>query len=243
MGIFVHILSSRKKLNITSLSMTGAYHTGINKENQDSVYHADKNGVYVISLADGVSECSEARCGAETASSAITNLLLNKGNYLLGFEKNKIAEMTLSHIKAELEYRAVSDDKDIKEYSSTVAGVFYDRKTEPLLSINLGDSMIIAVENGCCRIFSMPSDSTMGCCVTTTHNAEKDLSVNIVNASGIEAMIIFSDGAWKHLFERNRLKSEIIHIFENQEYDRLKKYLSESNSFDDCSFIALDMRK
>ena len=101
--------------------------------------------------------------------------------------------------------------------------------------------MILAVENGRVYIFSMPSDSTSGCFVTTTRDAENNISIKTVSTNKMECIVIFSDGAWKHLFKGNKLKPEIIKIFENKEFEKLKVYLNQQNCFDDCSFIALIM--
>lgn len=230
-------------MKITSFSKKGIYHSQSNTENQDAVCYAEENGACVITLADGVSECSESKRGAETASKALTNLLIDKGSYLLQFEKREIASMTLSHIREELDDHAAHENKTINDYSSTIAGVLFDETKKTLMTLNLGDGMIIAVKKGCCKILSMPSDSSSGCCVTTTNNAENSTIVNVDNNSDWESVIIFSDGAWKLLFERNKLKAEIISMFENQRFDHLKQYMNRQNSFDDSSFIALSINK
>ena len=228
-------------MKITSFSRIGQYHQQTDTENQDAIHYSEKNGVYVIALADGVSECKEAKCGAETASSSITNLLVNKGRNLLQYDKPRMAGFVLSHITAELEYCAARDKTSIIEYSSTIASVYLDIIHQTLVSFNLGDGMIIAVENGRVSIFSMPSDSTSGCCVTTTRDAEKNIIIKNVSTDNMECIVILSDGAWKHLFKRNKLKPELIKVFENKEFEKLKVYLNQQKCFDDCSFIALNM--
>ena len=106
----------------------GANHGDGAGENQDALCHAQNKEFCVISLADGVSTCREAKCGAEIASSAITNLLLKKGDYFLEFGNEQIAELALSHILYELKERAENDSQNLEDYSSTVASVLVDKK-------------------------------------------------------------------------------------------------------------------
>ena len=66
---------------IKEFSNMGNCHVEINDKNQDAIYYGSNRNFTVILLADGVSACREAKCGAEIASRAITNLLLKKGDY------------------------------------------------------------------------------------------------------------------------------------------------------------------
>lgn len=227
---------------IKELSEMGIYHIGRNGKNQDALCHAGNQNFSVISLADGVSACKEAKSGAEIASRAITDLLLKRGEYFLEFENCQIAEFTLSHILFALKQRAENDAEDIEEYSSTVASVLLDKKKKRMLCFNLGDGIIMAAEKGRCRVLAMPADSSAGCCVTTTASAIKMASVKLFEAGSVESVVICSDGAWRQMFDRNKLKPEVSGLLANSEYDGLKDYLVGQNCFDDYSFISLNMR-
>lgn len=228
---------------IKKLSEMGVHHINEDGENQDALCHAQNRNYCVISLADGVSTCKEAKSGAEIASRAITNLLLKKGEYFLEFGNEQIAEFTLSHILFELKQHAVNDSKDIEEYSSTVAGVLVDKKKKRMLCFNLGDSIIIASGKGKCRVLAMPADSLSGCCVTTTKGAATMASVRLLDASSVESVVICSDGAWRQMYDKNKLKPEVSGLLANNEYDGLRDFLMGQKCFDDYSFISLDMRK
>lgn len=228
---------------IKELSGMGTHHIEGNGENQDALCHAQNKDFCVISLADGVSTCKEAKSGAEIASRAITNLLLKKGGHFLEFRSEQIADFALSHILFELEKCAENDSENIEEYSSTVASVLVDKKKKRILCFNLGDSIIMATGKGKCRVLAMPADSSSGCCVTTTKSAASMASVKLFDASSIESIVICSDGAWRQMFDKNKLKPEVFNLIANNEYDGLRDFLVEQNCFDDYSFISLDMRQ
>lgn len=228
-------------MNINELSNIGRHHIDANEDNQDAICHGQNRYFSVISLADGVSTCPEAKSGAEIASKAITNLLLKKGEYFLEFEVEQIAEFALSQILYEVKQRAAQDSKDINDYSSTISSVLVDKKKRKMLSLNLGDSIIMAVENGLCRVIDVPSGNSSGCYVTTTKNVSTMISVKVLDVSLFESIVICSDGAWRHMFIKNKLKPEVATLLLNNEYDGLKEFLIKQNCFDDYSFISLDM--
>lgn len=228
---------------IKELSKMGANHGDGAGENQDALCHAQNKEFCVISLADGVSTCREAKCGAEIASSAITNLLLKKGDYFLEFGNEQIAELALSHILYELKERAENDSQNLEDYSSTVASVLVDKKKKRILCFNLGDGIILASGKGKCRVLAMPADSSSGCCVTTTKSAAKIASVKIFDDDTLESIVICSDGAWRQMFDKNRLKPEVHSMLVNNEYDELMHFLLVQNCLDDYSFISLNMQR
>ena len=228
---------------IKELSEMGTHHLDTNGENQDALCHAQNQKLCVISLADGVSTCKEAKSGAKIASRAITDLLFEKGENFLEFESEKVAEFALSHILFELKQRAKKDSKTVEEYSSTIASVLVDKKKKRMLCFNLGDSIIMAVSNGKCRVLVSPADSSSGCCVTTTKGAVTMASVNMLDTALVESVVICSDGAWRQMFDKNKLKSEVSYLLANSEYDGVKDFLIGQNCFDDYSFISFDMRQ
>lgn len=229
---------------ITVLNEIGSNHKENGTENQDVICHGRNSKFSVISLADGVSSCREARSGAETAARAITNLFLKKGDYFLDFEEKEVAELSLSHICWELKKEADAGNEEVEAFSSTLASVLIDRRKKRMLCLNLGDGMILSSGGGRCRILAMPSDSRDGCCVTTTQGASSMVTVKLLDlGSEDESVMICSDGAWKLMCFQNRLKPEIYDMLAGHEYGELRRYLAAQKHFDDCSFISLDMRK
>ena len=228
---------------IKELSRMGTYHTMADCENQDALCHGTSKGLCVISLADGVSTCREARRGAVIASQTITSLFLKKGTYFLKMEEAQIADLALSHILHELKQQALETSGDVTDFSSTVASVLVEKKRKRMLCFNLGDGIILASGNGRCKVLCMPSASSSGCCVTTTHRAEKMVAVKLCDIGSMDSVVICSDGAWREMFLKNRLRPEVERMIAGSEYDALKEFLISRNCFDDYSFISMDMRQ
>ncbi len=228
---------------IKVLSQMGKRHALADGENQDAVCHENSKDLCVISLADGVSTCKEARHGAIIASQAITNLFLKKGERFLKCADKQIADFALSHILTELKRKAADTSQPVEAYSSTVASVLVDKKEKRMLCFNLGDGIIIAAGKGRCKVLGMPADSTSGCCVTTTKRAENMAFVKICDIGSIDSVVICSDGAWREMFSKNKLKPEVGCMLSNNEYDALGSFLIKQNCFDDFSFVSMDMRQ
>lgn len=224
-------------------------------DNQDYICSGGEGSFSVITLADGVSSCAKGGTGARISADTLTRILLKKGSLLQGFkevQKNKenpkykekeIAEVVLAEIMFELEKIAAEDNVPVEEYSSTLAAVLHDRSTRKLLCISIGDSMIIGTSGEGCYVLTNPFESSAGCCVTTTEGAAAQAEVRIIDDSQFDSVIIFSDGAWRQLFERNRLKKEITGMLTEGDYDELSAYLKKKDGNDDYSFISMDIRK
>ena len=173
----------------------------------------------------------------------LIKLFLRKGDFLLSSKSNKSSELIVSHVLYELHKKALNDGIDINEYSCTLTGVLTDIKAEKMLYFSLGDSIVIAVpKNGSrCKILTHPDDSADGVCVTTTKNAVLMSKLNVISTKEFAAVIIFSDGAWHEIFDKNILKKEVIEILMSHNYKRLKEFLNNRKIFDDYSFIALNL--
>ena len=232
-----------KKIIIKKFSKIGTYHSNNGVENQDVVLSGNTARFAVITLADGVSSCAKSQTGALIASKAITNLLLKKGDYFLEFEKNKTADLAVSHILYELNQTAGEIGDNTKEYSSTISSILYDKRTKKMLFFNLGDGMILSTANGRCSILSIPADSSEGCPVTTTKNVHLMVNTNVIDASEIDSVLICSDGAWKQMFKKNLMRENVQKMVENGDYNNLQTYLESQDIFDDCSFISMYLKK
>ncbi len=226
---------------IFKFTSKGEYHSEGNMDNQDVIQSGENDRFIVISLADGVSSCKRAKEGAELACREITSMLLKKGDYFLEFEPGQTAAFILSHIQYELKNKADEENADIEEYSSTLTSVLYDKEKKKLLFFNLGDGIILTANGSQCQVVSMPSDSTNGCCVTTTENAEKTVSVKVTDAGRLDSIIICSDGAWRQLFENGRLIPEAADDLKKGDFNDLKTFMEGKARYDDSSFISMDL--
>ena len=225
---------------ICKYSGIGTRHATCGGENEDAICTRENDRYTAISLADGISACRRARAGAEIASEAMSNLLAERGKYLLDFPRQGVVEVAISHILTKLQRQADQETGAVEDYSSTVTGVLFDRQERRLLCFNLGDGMILAQTGGQSQILSMPSDSFSGCCATTTRNAGRMAKVKVAETDRMGSVLLCSDGAWRQMFDRNRLKPAVSSLLVNHDWKGLETYLSRQQCPDDYSFAALD---
>ena len=227
---------------ITYMSKTGVYHEKQGIENQDFICGANNSRYSTICLADGVSACKYAKTGAETACKVSADILINHAERIFSADSREAVYIILKKVRNELE--KLSKNSDIQEYSSTLACVLCDRANNKIFYLNLGDSLIMAGKKDVCRIISQPCDSRNGLAdVTTAENAEILADSGIMDADGLESVILCSDGAYNLMYNRTRINSEIKSAITEKNFNSLKSILSEKENFDDCSFIALDLNK
>lgn len=222
-------------------------HVNDNKLNQDFVMSGENNNLYAAALADGVSSCSQAVTGAVISCRVLIKLFLLKGDFLMSSESEseikKSLELISSHVLYELNNKAAHDCINLEEYSCTLAGVLADIKNDKILYYSTGDSVIIAVpkDGSKCIVLTQPDNNSDGVCVTTTENAAMMSQLNILSARNLSSIIIFSDGAWHEIFDRNIMKQEVRELLMKHDYNKLKDFLNGHEIFDDYSFIALDL--
>lgn len=230
-------------MRIQAMSHMGQYHTDANGTNEDVVCSGQNNRLCVISLADGVSTCREAKAGADIASKAITHLFLTKGNLIMNLDNGRLADLVFSHVLHELKKQAARMGLAVEDLSCTVTSILIDKKSGKMLCYHLGDSMILAVGNGKCRVLGMPSFSTDGCIVTTTENGQRKACVSWFDARAFESVAIVSDGAWQNMFSKNRLRQDVTTMLIHGDYGTLEEYLASKKCADDYSFISADTRE
>lgn len=224
---------------IDMLSKKGSRHSAQNEENQDAICFEENRTFIVMTLADGASACYKAKEGAAVTSRSLVRLLAQKGDWFFDSDNNQIARTLLFHVLYELKEQSITEGISIEEYSSTMAGVVYDKKRKALLYFSLGDSLILGTDGERCKVLAMPANSMNGCCVTTTKNAAEMMDVGIVENCDLNSVLICSDGAWREMYDKNRLKPEVAGFICRNEYDSLKEFLSAQSCADDYSFISL----
>lgn len=226
------------------MSKTGTYHMQTHTENQDAVQSCAKGRLAGLFLADGMSACAQAGSGARRSCQAMKHLMMSKGDCLMDvFTETEIAELTLSHVQHELCLLAQREGNPVEDYASTLACAVLDRKTGRLLTLNLGDGLIAGVRRGELQILAMPDDTTDGCCGTITRNAAARTAVQVVDAAELDAVFVCSDGAWRELFDGTRLRAETARLLREGTCADLAEYLRQTEAFDDCSFVSMDLTK
>ena len=226
-----------------TFTKTGTGHLERNEENQD-VVHFEENGRYsVITLADGVSSCTNGKEGAEIASRELKRLLFEKASHFMSFDEGTVAELSLAHILWELERYARENQISVEELSSTLAGALYDKKTKQLLLVNLGDGMIITGNREGCFLAARPSDSRYGTTVTTTYGARNEMKVRKLDGTKFESVYLCSAGAWRCMFDRIQMTEPVQKMIRNNNYRKLGTYLTSRNPFDDCTFVGMKLKQ
>lgn len=221
---------------IHEFSRLGKQHDAI----QDYTCHYEDDKYLCIVLADGVSTCARSGEGARVAADALLNMFSRKASVLLDLDDDSVRDFALSHVVYELNKAASAAGEDVIAYSSTLAACLYDKKEERHLVFSIGDSMVMAMGYGRCNLLGMPDDSSSGCPVTTIHDASK--YTRIVRGEGnYEMFMALSDGAWREMFERNRLKDEVQTILNECDIKALEQFLEQQDPFDDCTFIVAEV--
>lgn len=221
----------------------GEYHNFDPMQNQDALCIAQDERYIVLTLADGVSSCRQAKAGATIACQALNDLLLHHASLLFSMEEGQITDLVLMQIHHCLKQQADKDRQDVTEYSSTLAGVLVDAQSHQVLLIQLGDSIILGTAGDKTQVLAAPADSRYGCPVTTTQNVEKTMTVNTLDWGELDSILLCSDGAWRYLFQQNIVKPEVNNWLLHRRYDCLEEYLSQQHCFDDNSFMAVDLTK
>ncbi|MBQ8688728.1 MAG: protein phosphatase 2C domain-containing protein [Ruminococcus sp.] len=228
---------------VNLFSRAGSCHGYRDAENQDAVLFRKNDRFSVITLADGISVCSAARKGAEAACAAVTDILVRKGGFFMKFDQGKTVDFLLSHILYELKKLAEQEGQAVEEYSSTIASVLVDHATGKMLCFSLGTSLILAAGNGRCRVLTVPSDSTEGCCCTTTVYAADMAQAVVTDAAAWDIVLICSDGAWRLMYDRGHLNEQVREMLLNQECARLECFIEEKECADDYSCISMNLQE
>lgn len=223
-------------------SVAGKYHDFKSENNQDALLYRENGKYYAMVLADGVSTCAHSREGAMIACETVIGFLLEQSERLFCMDERDIANSIVQNVRYHLEKKVEEYHNSIDDYSSTLACVLIDNMNNRMLYFSVGDSLITATKNDNCYVVAMPSDSRNGCCVTTSFNAFSMSKVGIIDIGDISSVMISSDGAWHLMYRRNRMQQDIKDTIVKHEYDKLKEMLLEKERFDDCSFVAMDLR-
>jgi hypothetical protein len=100
--------------------------------------------------------------------------------------------------------------------------------------------MIAAVGENGCEIAAVPDEDEF-CCTTVTKGASTRIKTDIKSARLWERVMICSDGAWRLMFEKTKIKKDVCKFLIEGDFDSLGEYLKNEERFDDCSFITMEL--
>lgn len=217
----------------------GTYHTEHGQENQDAITSYEKDGSSVVALCDGVTSCSHAKQGADIACASISNLFMKKGEKLVLFDIKEINSKTVSHILYDLKKNAEKTEASVRDFSSTVSCVLYNKDINKLLCTNIGDSLVGAVGKNGFEVIMKPQHNPAGCYVTTTEDVEYAAETVILEADQYSSIFICSDGLWKQFFIKGQMKEDIKSFLCREEYEQLIEKVKDCKSRDDRSIVVM----
>ena len=220
----------------------GTYHKQRNEESGDVVRGTDSGDYAIIALADGVSSCKYGPEGAKMASSFALDYI-NEQFSRFRFLPEKWPTYMLNYVKQQLNEFVQYDKSIYSDHSTTLMILIIDREKNLMHYCNIGDGLIIAVDDNMCSIICLPQRRDSRCLVITTEGIENEIISGTIDLNNVNCIVACSDGAWEKMYDHNMLKPEIKNILLSGNHLKLKDVIDESKSIDDCSFAFADVRR
>lgn len=220
----------------------GIYHKQRNECSGDIVRGLDNGEFAVITLADGVSSCRFGAEGAGIISSCAMDYVYKQYSVFRAMPKEW--PVFLLNILRKRLRDAVNNDRELyAEHSSTLMVIVIDRRRGIMYYCNIGDGILIAIDDNKCPIICMPQGDKSGCPVITTEGVEKKIASGILDLVNVKNIMMCSDGTWEMMYSHNKLKKEIKDILLKGDYAEFEEFIRKSDNRDDCSFAFADVRR
>ena len=217
---------------INKFSKKGSCHEDIHRENQDYVYSMEGKDFLAIMLADGATACEKGLEGARLSCEAMADVIKQEGSAFFSYSKEKIAYLMTEQILFYLECNK-EEACDLKEYGSTFALAYMEKKTGRTVLVNLGDGAVFSgTENGFSYILK-PKRYRGNPCLTTTLGAGKAIEIAVCNLALGDRILMCSDG-----FLDQMMKEDIASLLHSYDIEGLNCKLSLIENEDDCSYIS-----
>lgn len=210
---------------VIKFSKKGQYHKEANVENQDFVYSYENANICYIAIADGASSCKKGKQGAEIACKCIKKLLVDSD--IFSFDEDKIAYVIWEEIMYHIKNEAVKQKTTPKMFASTFAFACFDKRTDTLITYNLGDGVIFVKYDSEYKMLSAPKRFKGKCTLVPNTDAFRDADVTFTEFFK-GSVFLCTDGLYTVLSD-NKIKVEDI-IKEPDKFDGV----------DDMSFILFE---
>lgn len=195
-------------------------------------------------MADGVSTCENGKAGAEIACQTIMKIMLENWQDIFKCGEAVIAKLVVRRIVDNINNKAMVSNENVRSYASTLSFACFNKSTKKVLTFTLGDSLAYKLSEKGCILLNQPDAYDNGkCCVTTTDYAFTRAKINIVEAGGLNGVMLCSDGAWRMFYKENTFRDDLWDAIKKQNYEAIKAYLQEQDNCDDSSFIIMDLSK
>ena len=183
-------------------------------------------------LADGATACEKGLEGARLSCESMSKVIKQEGSEFFNYPKEKLAYLLTEHILYYLECNK-TEGCDIREYGSTFAMVFMEKKTGRTVLVNLGDGAIISVTESGFSYLLKPKRYRGNPCLTTTKGAREAIDIAVCNLALGDSILMCSDG-----FLDQMAKEDIASLLNSYDIEGLKRKLSLIENEDDCSYIS-----
>lgn len=220
----------------------GAYHRETQEVSGDVVRGVDDGNIAVLAIADGVSACAYGAEGAGLVSALALDLIREQYTRLHFFPEGWACRMVQT-VREQLSLFAQENDASCEEFSSTLMTLLIDRERERFYYCNIGDGLLLTIGDSGCPIVSMPQGDADGCPVVTTKGVERIIETGSAGLSGIDNILMCTDGTWRTMYQRNRLCPQVREHLVTGNFDQFERYIEASNPMDDCSFAVVNIRR
>ena len=228
-------------VNTEFFTKTGTFHMEINTENQDYFLHKSNDQFEIITLADGVSACANSKTGARIACEAVMNVFLECGFMLFDYPFHKISYMVLKEVTNQLKKVSEIKGDEVDSFASTLTFAVFDKKTNRLLTFQLGDSNLYLLSDSGCK--SMVNQKKLVPSFTVYGEADEKAVMNMYTADELNGVLICSDGAWKEFYEHTVFNSTLQEALKSSDFSALQHFLESKECADDCSYILMNFNK
>lgn len=221
-------------------SQKGMYHKQNDEVCGDVVRGLDNGDFAVLVIADGVSTCSFGSEGASIVSSCALEYLQYQFERLHTLPKEWV-NFLLKSVLERLSVVAKLHNSSVEEFSSTLLVSVVDKVRNELYYCNIGDGMLLSVENEKCPILSMPQGDGFFCPVTTTRNVLQVVDSGRKNLDEVSRVVMCTDGAWRKMYNRYTMKTEVKKQLLKNDINEFASYMQTATDVDDSSFAIVDV--
>lgn len=234
---------------IVGASVTGTGHERINQDCEDHITRLVANGVFCMSLCDGVGSAKRAKEGAGFFSQKACQMLVEDFEHYYTAPTVQVKEEIITALRQSL-LNQIPSSEQLSDYAATLLCVAL--KGDKLLILHLGDGVIGCLNEGELAVLSEPVnfDYANVTVAVTSEGAEQYLKVFQGKINQLDSVFLMSDGAETSLYSQRekRFSAILIDIInlikedEEEAYEQLEELIRlrfRERTSDDCSLILL----
>ncbi len=222
-----------KEIVLNEFRQAGMYHSQRNEENQD-FYILKQNEHYLVAvLADGVSTQKNSLKGAKKTCEVAANYVLRRADDFMEYDQREVAKYILKEICFQLDKEAKKECEDIISYSSTMLLLMLNKDTNNMITMNLGDGIILGSKNRKTFYVSRGKGTNNETLVTTSREAYRDIDICKMNYLDCDRILLASDGI-KPFVDDCKQNNHI-------SLNKLTKLVKDKQGYDDCSFVEIKL--